>query len=64
MLFPTVVLRIRQEIRRSAEAEFLDVIGTKVLRVFLLAMHSHLYQWIFLPPPPLSKWFEAGFNVG
>jgi hypothetical protein len=25
------------------EAEFLDVIGTKVLRVFLLAFHSHLY---------------------
>jgi hypothetical protein len=23
--------------------EFLDVIGTKVLRVFLLAIHSHLY---------------------
>ncbi len=26
----------------SAEAEFLDVIGTKVLWVFLLAIHSHL----------------------
>jgi hypothetical protein len=25
------------------EAEFLNVIGTKVLRVFLLAIHSHLY---------------------
>jgi hypothetical protein len=25
------------------EAEFLDVIGTKVLRVFLLAIHSYLY---------------------
>jgi hypothetical protein len=25
------------------EAEFLDVIGTKVLRVFLLAIYSHLY---------------------
>jgi len=25
------------------EAEFLDVIGTKVLRVFLIAIHSHLY---------------------
>ncbi len=24
------------------EAEFLDLIGTKVLRVFLLAIHSHL----------------------
>jgi hypothetical protein len=27
--------------RVSAEAEFLDVIGTKVWRVFLLAIHSH-----------------------
>ncbi len=25
------------------EAEFLDIIGTKVLRVFLLAIYSHLY---------------------
>jgi hypothetical protein len=27
----------------NTEAEFSDVIGTKVLRVFLLAIHSHLY---------------------
>ncbi len=25
------------------EAEFLDIIRTKVLRVFLLAIHSHFY---------------------
>ncbi len=25
------------------KAEFLDVVGTKVLKVFLLAIHSHLY---------------------
>jgi hypothetical protein len=25
------------------EAEFLDEIGTTVVRVFLLAIHSHLY---------------------
>ncbi len=31
----------------STEAEFLDVIGTKV---FLLAIHSHLYKWILLSP--------------
>jgi hypothetical protein len=32
------------ELRISyTEAEFLDVIGTKVLKVFLLAIHSHLY---------------------
>jgi hypothetical protein len=28
---------------QPSEAEFLDVTGTKVLRVFLLAIHSHLY---------------------
>jgi hypothetical protein len=27
----------------SSEAEFLDVIGTQVLSVFLLASQSHLY---------------------
>ncbi len=40
----------------KAEAEFLDVIGTKAFGVFLLAIHSHLYQRILLPPSPsLSK---------
>ncbi len=39
----------------NPEAEFLDVIGTKVLRVFLLAIHSQLYQLILLPPPHLEK---------
>ena len=38
----------------NPEAEFLDIIGTKVLRVFLLAINSHLYNW-FTPLPPLSK---------
>jgi hypothetical protein len=38
-----------------SEAEFLDVIGAKVWRVFLLAIHSHLYKWILLPPSPLGK---------
>jgi hypothetical protein len=33
----------------STEAEFLDVIGTKVLRVFLLAIHSHLFTIFFAP---------------
>ncbi len=32
----------------NPEAEFLDVIGTKVLGVFLLAIYSHLYKWISL----------------
>jgi hypothetical protein len=39
---------------RRTEAEFLDVIVTEVLRVFLLAIHSHLYQRILIPAP-LSK---------
>jgi hypothetical protein len=32
------------------ELEVLDVLGTKVLRVFLIAIHSHLYLRILLPP--------------
>jgi hypothetical protein len=44
------------------EAEFLDIIGTKVLRVFLLAIHCHLYSRI-LPSPLEQKWFETGCNV-
>jgi hypothetical protein len=28
-----------------SEAEFLDEIQTKILRVFLLAIHSHLYSF-------------------
>ena len=44
----------------SPEAEFLDVIWTKVLRVFLLAIHSHLY-WQVLPLPPLGK---SGLKLG
>jgi hypothetical protein len=31
----------------SPKAEFLDDIQTKVLRVFLLAIHSHLYSFAF-----------------
>ncbi len=37
------------------EAEFLDVIGTKVLRVFLLAIHIHLYYGFYPPSHALSK---------
>ena len=36
------------------EAEFLDVIGTKVFRVFLLAIHSHFYKR-FYSPSSMSK---------
>ncbi len=37
------------------EAEFFYVTGTKVLRVFLLAIHTLLYYRIFFHPPFLSK---------
>ncbi len=39
------------------EAEFLVIIETKMLRVFLLAIHSHLYTVLldFTPPPSLKK---------
>jgi hypothetical protein len=41
----------------STEAEFLDVVGTKVLGVFLLAFHSHLYSTngFYSPPSPPNK---------
>ncbi len=38
----------------QSEAEFLDIIGTKVFRVFLLAIYSHLC-YRFYSPFPLSK---------
>jgi hypothetical protein len=43
----------------NPEAAFLDVIGAKVLRVFLRAIHNHLYYRILLHPPPEQKWFET-----
>ncbi len=57
---------------RYPEAEFLDVIGTKILRVFLLAIHthSHLSNRILLPlppPPPPSRakgvWNLCNVNI-
>ncbi len=33
-----------------AEGEFFDVIGTEILRLLLLAIHSHLNQQSLLPP--------------
>jgi hypothetical protein len=44
------------------EAEFLDVIGTKVLRVFLLDIHSHLHLRILLPPMSKSG-LKLVYNV-
>jgi hypothetical protein len=45
----------------TVEAELLDVIGTKVLRVFLFAIYKSPLLADFTPPPPLEqKWFEIG----
>jgi hypothetical protein len=45
---------ISQDYGKKPQAEFLDVIGTKVFRVFLLASHN-LYKRIYPPPPSPSK---------
>jgi hypothetical protein len=45
---------------KRPEAEFLDVIGAKVFRVFLLAIHSHPYYGFYPPPPLEQKWLETG----
>ncbi len=42
---------------RKPQAEFLDIIGTKVLSVFLLAIYSHLYLEI------LSPTSKSGLNI-
>jgi hypothetical protein len=44
--------------RSSAEAEIVDLIGRRVLRVFIFAIHNHLY-YRFYPLPHLSKRFET-----
>jgi hypothetical protein len=47
-----------------AEAEFLDIIGTKLLRVFLLAIQSQspLLTEFYSPPPLKQKWFKTGLE--
>jgi hypothetical protein len=56
---------IRLWLVQSTEAEFVDVIGTKVLRVFLLANHRHFYinGCYSSPPPPEQKGFENWFAI-
>ncbi len=41
-------------VHHTAEAEFLYVIGTQLLRVILFAIHSHLYYGFYShrPTPP------------
>ncbi len=52
---------------RWPEAEFLDENQKKVLRVFLLAIHSHLYsfalRFLFLQTHATSYSFYSSFNV-
>jgi len=49
------------------EAKFLDEIQTKVLRVFLLAIHSHLYRFVlrflFLQTHATSSGFYSSVTV-
>jgi hypothetical protein len=54
-------------IHTRTEAEFLDVIGKKVLIVFLVGIHRHLYKRIFggagaAPPGPARG--EGGGRKG
>jgi hypothetical protein len=44
-LFSLRVGRVQQRYRKGPEAEFLDEIQTKDLRVFLLAIHSYLFSF-------------------
>jgi hypothetical protein len=46
-----------------SEAELLDKIQAKVLSVFLLAIHSHLYRFIFLQAPATSYRFYSSVTV-
>ncbi len=43
-----------------SRGRILIFICVKVLRVFLLAIHSHLYLQIVLHSPLEQKWFETG----
>ncbi len=51
----------------SPEAEFLDEIQTKVFRVFLIAIHSHLYSFalifLFLQTHATSYNFYSSVTV-
>ncbi len=44
---PQCLLYEYESIVMHPEAEFLDVIGTKIVKVFLLASHSHLYYGFY-----------------
>jgi hypothetical protein len=49
---------------KRTEAEFLDEIHSKFFRVFLLAIHSHLYSfalrfYFFKLPQPLANFYSS-----
>ncbi len=48
-------------LRHCTEPEFLDVSGTKVVRVFLLAISNHNH--IITPPPPDQSGLKLVFNL-
>jgi hypothetical protein len=48
-----------------SETEFLEVIGKKVLRVFLLAIHSQLFYRLLIPPrKKIWIWFYVNIVYG
>ena len=59
--------RFRKCLGQCSEAEFLDKILTKVLRVFLLAIHNHIYsfalRFLFLETHTTSHSFYSSVTV-
>jgi hypothetical protein len=53
----------QQKLITHSETEFFEIIRTKVFRVFLLAIQSHLYWWNLLHPPFEKKWFETSLDT-
>jgi hypothetical protein len=60
-------VRFLQIVNISSEAEFLDKIQTKVLRIFLFDAHSHPYsialRFIFLQTHATSYYFYSSITV-
>ncbi len=51
---------IERRLGVEPEVELLDIIGTKVLRVFLLGILTSSNGFYSPPPPPEQNWFETG----
>jgi hypothetical protein len=58
-----MVVKVREWASPPPEAKFLDEIKTKVLRVFLLAIHSHLTDGFYPPPPPPPPRGKSGSKL-